>query len=61
MSFIRHPKTTNEKRQSADPEVMEFIRPDRQTHNLVDAWDDNFRDTERSWKAHRMTQYREEK
>ena len=63
--FMRHPKTTQEKRITEahlkDP-VCRFIgvkiRRARVGHNLPEAWDDVFKDTLRSWKMYRDTQYK---
>lgn len=38
MGYLRHPRTTAEKRSSL--ENAELIRPKRSGHNLPNAWDD---------------------
>ena len=48
--WLRHIKTTNEKRQNSDPEVESFIRPARRSNNLPSLYDDIPRHCSRSWK-----------
>lgn len=40
MSVFRRPKTRNEMRASADPEIRDLVRPARQAHSLPTEWDD---------------------
>lgn len=49
-SWLRCIRTTNERRQNADPEIEEFVRPARRPNVLPNAYDDIFRPTSRSWK-----------
>ena len=37
---FRKPKTANELRQNADPEIAEYVRGRRNKNNIVTAWDD---------------------
>jgi hypothetical protein len=52
--FMRHPKTTQERRQNQDG----WGRPCRSLHSLVNAWDDIWRRNQRCWKKQRKTQYK---
>ena len=64
--MFRSPRTTQERRANGrrsihvDGEYVVRLRPCRSMRNLVDAWDDVFRNdwSHRSWKRHRKTQYR---
>ena len=50
-SIYRHPKIMNEKRQAANVEYKDFIKPSRRVLNLPDVYDDNCRHIEKSWKS----------
>lgn len=39
-SYLRHPRTTAERRANADPDMKEFVRAKRRPDNLPDDWDD---------------------
>lgn len=56
MGFLRHPRTTSEKRANQDG----WCRGKRSTASLPDVYDDicPATDGHRSWKRHRRTQYR---
>ena len=56
MSWLRHPKTTQERRANQDG----YARKKRCLHHLPSAWDDIGRSDwrDRSWKRHRKTQYK---
>lgn len=58
MSYMRRPRTTQEKRWSESHK--EYIRSKRNKRNLADAWDDKCRSDidNRSWKGSRKTQYK---
>lgn len=49
-SYYRHPKTMNEKRQSANVEYKEYIPPKKHILNIPDAWDEIPRSKSKSWK-----------
>lgn len=49
--YCRSPKTTNEIRQNADPEIDQFVRGSRKPKNLPSLYDDIFRKSEKSWKS----------
>lgn len=51
---MRHPKTTQERRQNQDG----WSRPARRPHNLPDYRDEFWVRTQKSWKSHRQEQYR---
>lgn len=58
--WLRHPRTTQERRLHSDPELRPYIRGKRSWKRLPNAWDDifiPFRENE-SWKKLRKTQYR---
>ena len=38
--FHRNPRSINEMRVAADPEMAQFIRAKRRPHNLPNSWDD---------------------
>lgn len=59
MSWLRHPKTTQEKRASFYAQGVK-VRARRNFVNLPDVRDDMFRwySNQRSWKVHRKTQYK---
>ena len=40
MKIFRTPKTLNEMRASADPEIAPLVRKSRASHNLPNSWDD---------------------
>lgn len=48
--WLRHVRTTNERRQNSAPEIKEFVRPARRAHNLPTVYDDIRRGQSRSWK-----------
>lgn len=54
---LRYMRTTNERRQNADPEVMPFVRGSRRPNNLVNAYDDIFREETRSWKDNKKVRH----
>ena len=56
MSWLRHPRTTQERRASLDG----YCRPRRNIHNLPSAWEDIPRGDlyDRCWKRFRKTQYK---
>ena len=57
--FLRSPRTQNERKANSDPQYSGFVRAGRR--NLPSSWDDIARGdtTERSWKRHRTTQWRD--
>jgi hypothetical protein len=58
MSYLRHPKTLQEKRASIASPVP--VRPKRGNHRLPDNWDDkpvSIR-MDRSWKNYRLTKWK---
>ena len=57
MSIFRHPKTTQERRDSAT-NGKNWTRAKRNKANLIEAWDDTPRQFHRNWKHYRKTQYR---
>lgn len=57
MGYLRHPKTTQERRYSCDYQVK--TRAKRNMNNIPNAWDDKPEAwTGNNWKKHRKTQYR---
>lgn len=65
MGAFRHPKTTNERRQSqTSGNFLEYdeykirIRPKRNHKNLPDVYDDILSSWTCNWKKYRKTQYR---
>ena len=50
----RHPRTTQEKRNSQEG----YCRAKRKPKNLVSYMDENWAKTQRSWKEHRQTQFK---
>jgi hypothetical protein len=54
MGWLRHPRTTQERREWSP----EFGRAKRSRKRLVEAWDDIVTSEQRSWKEHRRTQWR---
>ncbi len=50
---LRHPKTTQERRESQEG----WGRCRRNLHNMVQAYDDIPRTVQRSWKEHRKMKY----
>ena len=52
--YMRLPRTTQERRMNQDG----WGRPCRNLHNLVNAWDDIWKEYQRSWKEYRKTQYK---
>ena len=58
MSYMRRPKTTQERRWSEA--YRKYTRPKRNRRNLVSAWDDIIRSDiyDRNWKRYRKTQYK---
>lgn len=48
--WLRHVKTTNERRQNSDPEIYEYIRPARRCNALPNLYDDIPRQYSKSWK-----------
>lgn len=59
MGWYRYPKTSQEIRNySRWSDVPVKIRSKRNPANLPDSWTDIPRTIERSWKAHRRTQYK---
>jgi hypothetical protein len=52
--YMRRPRTTQERRASLDG----WGRPCRNIRNLVEAWDDVWRNFQRCWKEFRKTQYK---
>jgi len=63
-SWLRRPRTTNERRASpkrsviCDEGFVVKIRANRNFTNIPNAWDDITTSSERSWKSHRKTQYK---
>jgi len=58
--FMRYPRTTQERRANSRGMRHEYkIRARRNQKNLVEAWDDIWERSQRSWKKHRRTQYKE--
>ena len=54
--YLRHPKTTNEKRQNATVEHKSMIRAKRRPNNLADEWDDEMIEADKeSEKARRRS------
>ena len=51
-SYYRHPKTTNERRQSCKKNIQQYIRPKRNFKNLINCYDDHYiaDNQTRSWK-----------
>lgn len=49
-NFFRHPKTRNEMKQNADPEIKKFVRPKRTKQYLPTVWNDIIVKTYKSWK-----------
>ena len=61
-NIIRHPQSFREKKQNADPEYYEFVRPSRRLCHLPDPWDDEkFRPFPKCWKdcTKRKHQYKD--
>jgi len=66
MGWLRHPRTTQERRANGKRNFIIWdeykvpIRASRNMSNLVEAWDDIGRQdlSHRSWKRHRKTQYK---
>lgn len=66
MGFLRHPKTTQERRANGRRNWMWIegfrikLRPCRNMINLIDTYDDPLRGdwNHRTWKRHRKTQYK---
>ena len=64
MSWLRHPRTTQERRANQRELYSEFpdfvpYRGRRASHRLVNAWDDIPKNRgDRSWKNYRRTQYK---
>jgi hypothetical protein len=57
--FLRHPRTTQERRANSKGFRHEYkVRARRNQKNLVEAWDDIWNRSQRSWKKHRKTQYK---
>jgi hypothetical protein len=60
--WLRHPKTTQERRRNANKEEKQFVRAKRSSNrNLPTAWDDipiSRKWRNESWKRLRQTQYR---
>lgn len=59
--WLRHPKTTAERRAAAGQEAdrnPSLVRSRRNHRVLINSWDDIPRSAERSWKRHRKTQWR---
>jgi hypothetical protein len=56
MGWLRHPRTTQERRANQD---WKWCRPCRRPHLLPTTWDDlwNKSKQDRSWKRHRDNQY----
>lgn len=54
MSWLRKPKTTQERRWAIDG----WNRPKRSNHRLPEAWDDIYKNRYKCWKNYRKTQYR---
>jgi hypothetical protein len=52
---LRHPKTMNERRMAADPEMKDFIKPSRDAWQLPHTWDDIFRPRKHCWKDKKLT------
>nr|PZN07520.1 MAG: hypothetical protein DIU64_12235 [Caldicoprobacter oshimai] len=48
--YYRRPRTTRERKISADPDIQAFIRPKRRSQNLVNYWDDIPRHIDKCWK-----------
>lgn len=48
--WLRHVKTTNERRQNSDPEVYDYVRPARRPNALPNLYDDIPRQYSKSWK-----------
>lgn len=63
--FLRHPQTTQERRQSSvctdwkDDYGKVKLRPNRNQTNLPDTWDDIHIFSQKTWKKKRKTQYRQ--
>ena len=55
MGSFRRPRTQQEKKQNQN---CEYCRPARRPHNLIDAWDDDRKHTDKCWKNYRKTQYK---
>lgn len=53
-SYLRHPKTTQERRLSCDNEIKEYIKPSRNMMNLPNVYDDIWRNRDHSWKAKKL-------
>jgi hypothetical protein len=65
MSFMRYPRTTQERRANGERCGTVLIdgyyirlRARRSKANLVDSYDDQWRRCQRSWKEQRKTQYK---
>lgn len=52
--YMRHPRTTQERRASQDG----WARPNRNMKNLPNTWDDIWIKHQRCWKEYRETQYK---
>lgn len=67
MGWLRHPKTTQERRHAPKRGFLEIegyrikVRGKRSFRNLPEAWDDilNMSWKHRSWKRHRLNQWKE--
>lgn len=57
-SWLRKPRTTQERRRACDKSEWEWTRGCRSWKRLVDAWDDIPTSGQKSWKLRRRTQYR---
>lgn len=63
VNCIRNPRTFAEMKANCilDPDAEALgikVRAKRRPRNLPEAWDDVYRTGEKSWKAHRHTQYK---
>lgn len=59
MGWLRHPKTTQERREHSDPETAEYVRAKRAPMNLPNYYDDAPRGKQKSWKKQRRQRWKE--
>jgi hypothetical protein len=58
MSWLRHMRTTQERRRWFADAMDVVLRRSRGPHSLRSLWDDVWRKPRRSWKEHRKTKYK---
>jgi hypothetical protein len=54
----RRLRTTQERRRACDRSEWDLFRPSRSWKRLINSYDDPHGVGQRSWKTHRLTQYR---